>query len=315
MQSSSTTAAVSVQTDALCPVWARDPREEFLDEAGKDYLFDLRGFDVISGALSHAQIVQLNEYVDAHPIERLSVGEWIGHVETHTYGATDGMNFQNIIEAGPVFESCIDHSAWYDRVRRYIAQGDHHLAIDENFLNVRRRGGFIPLHSGGNLVRLTSSFRNYAGSWMVGQINVLMALTDVSYGDGCTTVIPGSHKAFEPHPKNRDGRAWDRGVSGSDAVGMVQVHLKAGDALMFTDALTHASLPRTNQGDRRVMIYRYSPHLLAKRYNYIPSEELMARLTDQQRKMVMSQPPRLKPGRTLVGEFDSGPRDAIASRD
>lgn len=312
--------------DRQVPVWQHDPNAAALSDAERDYLFDVRGFDVIQGALSADDLAAVNAFVDRHDIQNLSTGTWLGHVETHNYGSpgsgssSDGMNFQNIIEGGPVFEKCIDHPSWIDRVARYIAVEGHHLSIDENFLNVRQSGGFIPTHSGGAQVRLTSSFRNHAGKWMVGQINILMALTDIGLGDGCTTVVPGSHKAHMDHPVNHlddDGKnsAWERGISGAQTAGMVQVHLKAGDALMFTDALTHGSIPRTNPGERRVMIYRYAPHLLARRFNYLPSDEMLARLTPRQKHMVMPQPPRFRPGRTLTFAADDGPRDVVAPRD
>ena len=42
---------------------------------------------------------------------------------------------------------------------------------------------------------------------MVGQINVLMALSDIGEGDGPTVLIPGSHKCTEIHPRlNADGK-------------------------------------------------------------------------------------------------------------
>ena len=89
---------------------------------------------------------------------------------------------------------------------------------------------------------------------------------------------------------------------------MQEVHLKAGDALMFTDAICHGSMPRTNPGQRRVLIYRYTPHLVASRYNYIPSEELMARLSPERRSIVQPVAPRLRPGRTL--RHDAFPHSA-----
>ncbi|MEM0913015.1 MAG: phytanoyl-CoA dioxygenase family protein [Planctomycetota bacterium] len=301
--------------DRSVPVWQPDPRAA-QDRATQDYLFDLHGFTILRGALDDRDLAEINAFVDAHPAESLEPGQWIGDVETHRYGVSDGINFQNIIEGGPVFERLIDHPAWYERVKRYIENGAHHLTIDENFLNVRQSGGFIPMHSGGNTVRFTSCFRNYAGRWMVGQINVLMALADTGYGDGCTTVIPGSHRVVEDHPEDRhpDGHAYGRGVPASQAAGMVQVHLKAGDALMFTDALTHGSMPRMNPGERRVMIYRYAPHLMAKRFNYIPSPELLARLTDRRCAMVQSQPPRMRPGRVIEFKHDDGPREFQGQR-
>lgn len=271
------------------------PSGAALSEQERDFLFDINGFRVLRGALGADQLAAINEWVDEHDVDALGMGDWIGDVEVHTYGSEDGVNFQNIVEGGQVFEELIDNPAWIDEVRRYIQHGDHGLRIDECFLNVRRSGGFIPIHSGGDNVRFTGLFRWHNGSWAVGQINVLMALTDVGPGDGATTVVPGSHKANSPHPQ----RNWSAGNNGSDSIGMQEVHLKAGDALMFTDGICHGSMPRTNPGERRVLIYRYAPHLLAPRLNYLPSEELMNRLTPARRDIVMPTPPRMRPGRTL----------------
>ncbi len=266
-----------------------------LSQAELDYVFDLNGFRVLRGALSADQLATINGWVDAQDVDSLNPGDWIGDVEVHTYGKADGVNFQNIIEGGPMFEELIDHEAWFDQVNRYIAVGSHQLRIDECFLNIRRSGGYIPIHSGGDNIRFSGLFRWHSGEWAVGQINILMALTDIGPGDGATTVVPGSHKSDLSHPQ----RNWDAGVGGDQAIGMREVHLKAGDAIMFTDGICHGSLPRTNPGERRVLIYRYAPHLLAPRMNYIPSEELIARLTPQRRAIVMPTAPRLRPGRTL----------------
>lgn len=269
-----------------------------LTQPERDYLFDLNGFRVLRGALGDGQLAAINDFVDAHDVSALRPGEWIGDVEVHTYGAKDGVNFQNIIEGGSVFEELIDHPAWIDEVRRYLVQGDHRLRIDECFLNIRRSGGYIPIHSGGDNVRFTGLFRWHNGSWAVGQINILMALTDIGPGDGATTVVPGSHKASGAHPH----RDWSAGNGGDQAIAMQEVHLRAGDALMFTDGLCHGSMPRTNPGERRVLIYRYAPHLLAPRLNYLPSDELIERLTPERRAIVLPTPPRMRPGRTLAAE-------------
>lgn len=273
-----------------------------LSEPEQDYLFDLLGFRVLHGAIGPDLLAQINAWVDAQDLDGLKPGDWLGNVEVHTYGASDGVNFQNVIEAGDAFEQLIDHPVWIEPCRRFIENRSHTLAIDENFLNVRNTGGYIPIHSGGTNPRFTSVFRHTQGGFAVGQINILMALTDIGPGDGATTLIPASHKSLVQHPQNADNQAWQRGVGGNEAVGMMEVHLKAGDALMFTDAITHGSTPRTNPGQRRVMIYRYAPHLLATRFNYVPSEELLARLTEARRKLVQPTPPRLRPGRAISAE-------------
>jgi phytanoyl-CoA dioxygenase PhyH len=276
-----------------------------LTAADHDYLFDLNGFRVLHGALSPAELAEINDWVDARDVDSLNPGDWIGNVEVHTYGKRDGVNFQNIVEGGPPFERLIDHPSWFDHVSRYIAVGAHKLRIDECFLNIRRSGGYIPIHSGGDNVRFSGLFHWHNGSWAVGQINILMALTDIGSGDGATTVIPGSHKSHLSHPQ----RNWDAGVGGDQAIGMREVHLKAGDAIMFTDGICHGSLPRTNPGERRVLIYRYAPHLLAPRMNYIPSKELIDRLTPRRREIVMPVAPRLGPNQVV--RADTFEHDAV----
>lgn len=289
---------------AVATADVESPTGEPLSQEELDYLFDLQGFRVLRNALSREQVDAINSWVDAHDLDTLQPGQWIGDVEVHTYGAKDGINFQNIIEGGPAFEELIDHPAWIEDVKRYIAVGAHRLRIDECFLNVRRSGGYIPIHSGGDNIRFSGLFRWQTGAWAVGQINILMALTDIGPGDGATTVVPGSHKSHQTHPH----RDWSAGIGGDRAIGMQEVHLRAGDALMFTDALCHGSMPRTNPGERRVLIYRYAPHLLASRMNYLPSEELIERLTEERREIVMPMPPRMRPGRVLRAEaFEHNP--------
>jgi hypothetical protein len=65
---------------------------------------------------------------------------------------------------------------------------------------------------------------------------------------------------------------------------------------MFTDAITHGSAARTNPGHRRMVLYRYSPAFLRSRFEYVPSEELLSNLTEEQRRIIQPIPPRFAPG-------------------
>lgn len=268
-------------------------------EQEADYLFDLNGFRIIDRALTERQLQWINAWIDAQPDAR--PGQWLDHVEVHTYQGHDGVNYQNIIEGGEVFEELIDNPAWIEHVRRYICTAFHQLSINEAFLNVRSSGGFIGLHSGGHAPYSVMSFRHHTGAWMVGQINILIALTDIGPGDGATTVIPGSHKAHEIHPALARSKhiGYDDDIVAGEQLGMREVHLKAGQALMFTDAITHGSSARTNQGERRVLIYRYSPNCIAPRYLYAPSDELLDRLTPERRSIIQAMQWRMQPARTL----------------
>ena len=272
-----------------------------LEQYENDYAFDLQGFRVLKAALSTRQVEQINDWVDNHPPQEM--GQWFGEVQVHNYQVHDGINYQNIVAGGGVFEELIDNAAWIDEVRRYICNDFNRLSIYESLLNVRGQGGFIGLHSGGHIAAPLFSFRHSNGNWNLGQINILMALTDIGPGDGATVVVPGSHKSAMPHPfvTGAPQNTHRDDAPASEAAFTQEVFLQAGDALMFTDAICHGSSPRTNAGERRILIYRYSPHALGSRFGFVPSPEFLERLTPERRAIIEAHgAPRLAPGQNLT---------------
>ena len=257
------------------------------------YLFDLRGYLHLEGALTTDEVQALNDCLDEIPA--LKPGEWYGYVQGHSYGdVTSGINYQQIYEAGEPFEDLIDHPSWFEHVKLFIgAEGtfDHHhgpMFIDECLANFREPGEAIGLHSGGFPPIMRNQFRYHGGRFMCGQVNVLMALTDIGPGDGGTMLIPGSHKANFRHPFYDEQRMGeDRSVEGT--VGAIEVFMKAGDALVFVDGISHGSAKRMNAGTRRIVVYRYGPSWGNFRHGYQPSPELLARLTPQRRRIVQPQ--------------------------
>jgi ectoine hydroxylase-related dioxygenase (phytanoyl-CoA dioxygenase family) len=123
-------------------------------------------------------------------------------------------------------------------------------------------------------------------------VNILLALTDVGPGDGGTLVIPGSHKGNLCHPDIARPMAEQMARGHNNIPGAVEVHLKAGDAIMFSDAINHGASARTNPGERRVVIYRYGPSWGNTRHGYRYSEELLDRVTPSQRKILQPIPLR-----------------------
>ena len=275
-----------------------------MPEKHQDYLFDLQGYLILASAIAPEDLTAMNQWVDDHwnyvenPGDRDNT-RWIGGVETHSYGQQDGVNFQNIVAGGPVFEKLIDYPVWIPLAKKYINAATNGLSIHENFLNIRGPGGHLFIHCGGHAPLCYLTFRQHnTGEWMVGQINVLVALEDIGPGDGATVLVPGSHKTTEVHPRLEvDGKGVvSRGdVSAEGALGMQEMHLKAGDALFFTDAITHGSAERQNEGHRRVVVYRYSPRFIRSRFNYELPQEFLARLTPEQRKIMLPIPPRRIP--------------------
>ena len=82
------------------------------------YLFDLRGYLVLKNALSPDEVRALNAELDDIKVNQ--PGQWHGWVHAHSYGGKDGTNFQQIYEAGPAFESLIDHPSWIEKVKTFV---------------------------------------------------------------------------------------------------------------------------------------------------------------------------------------------------
>ena len=76
-------------------------------------------------------------------------------------------------------------------------------------------------------------------------------LADEGPGDGGAAVIPGSHKANLPCPQSIKG--WERYQEH-----VVDVRVKAGDAVIFTETLTHGTLPWSGDHQRRALLNQFS---------------------------------------------------------
>lgn len=250
----------------------------------EDYLFDLRGFLVLKNALLPKEVQRINAAIDVIP--PLQDGAWHGNVQAQSYhGDIDGRSMQNIVEGGEPFEELIHHPAWIEHVRSYVGNEDG-LIIDECYVTLRGPSEFINIHSDGDWRRIRTQFRFHNNAFHCGQINILVALTDIREGDGLTVVIPGSLKSNLSHPVFEKGYANLRNDPPESTDGAVPVFLEAGDALLFVDALCHGGSERKNPGLRRNLVYRYGPHRGSTRLGYQYSEALIKRLTPERAKIL-----------------------------
>ena len=211
-----------------------------------DYEFDLRGFVVVRGALSAAEVQALNDAYDRFP--ELDNGDWYGNAQRRDYTKDTGFELHNVLDCGdPAFDVLIDHPAWLPHVRHWAGEEGTYVqgvTIDEHVATSRSSGGHHPVHSGGHdaSARTQYSYRN--GAFRCGQVNVLVALRDIGPGDGPTMIVPGSHKSNFMHPLAGDYFRGDR----MDALPFAEeVHAEAGDALLFVDACMHGGSTRVQR--------------------------------------------------------------------
>lgn len=270
-----------------------------------EYLFDLNGYLLLPKLLSAEEVAEGNALVDAIP--PLPRGGWHGWVQREDHPEHRGTSYQQVYELGGVFERMIDHPRYLNYLLRFIGGHDTHdqyhgpAAVDENFYNVRGPGEAIPVHSGGHEMASRTGYRYHNGRFLCGEINVLTAFTDIGPGDGATMVIPGSHKSNMIHPAflRRDRvHEWSPtgGGSADDVEGAVEVHMTAGDMLLFVDALCHGSAKRANPGDRRISVYRYGSAWNRTRFGHQPSPEMLARANPFALQLIHPRDPIRPPG-------------------
>ena len=200
------------------------------------FVFDLEGYLVIEDVLSPKELDELNALVD----ERLTGSK--------TYNAND---LNKISAWGRATTNLIDHP----KVLPYLVELlgprvriDHDYAIIMNQGDAR--GG---LHGGPGLDG-DHWFRYRDGQMRNGLSVVTFFLADANPGDGGFACVPGSHKTNYPGSLARDVRAFERA-----AHYVVQPAAKAGDALFFTEALIHGTMPWVAAHQRRTLLYKYSP--------------------------------------------------------
>lgn len=263
-----------------------------------EYLFDLQGFIHLPGVLSAQEVKACNTAIDEIPRSLPRLG-WHGYVQREDHPEHRGISYQQVYEL-PAFSGLIDHPNYINFVARFVGGQDsfdyHHgpLYIDENFFTIRGPGESIPLHAGGHDICKRMQFRYHNGRFACGQINCLIAYTDIGPGDGATMVVPGSHKSNVIHPafvSSADQNPWGEGDGGSvDGIpGAIEIHMKAGDAILFVDATCHGSARRVNPGERRISVFRYGPSWGMSRWGYRASAELLNRLNSLARKIAEPQ--------------------------
>tara|TARA_Y100000758_G_C15987564_1_gene399259 strand:- start:33 stop:863 length:831 start_codon:yes stop_codon:yes gene_type:complete len=264
------------------------------------YLFDLNGYIVVKNALKKSEVNSCNKIIDK--LKNLKNGEWQGYIHGHNYGGKEGLNLQQIYEAGKPFEKLIDHPSWIHHMLEFVGgKGtfDHNhgpLFIDENFANVRGPGEAIGIHSGNPEGIQRNHYRYQDGKFHCSQVNILLALTDIGEGDGGTVVIPSSHKSNIQHPEYKTNVMKKNKITSAETMtASKEIYLKAGDGLIFVDSLCHGSAKRVNKGERRIVVYRYGPSWGFFRHPYRPSKKLLKNLNTFQRQIVMPHEKILKP--------------------
>ncbi len=261
------------------------------------YLFDLHGFLVVENALTPEEVVACNEALDRHgdlirprpPEQSLSGSAAALRGEQGRLEITRNLLTLEKPWCEP-FRCLLAHPRIVPYLNELIGAGfrlDHGPGL---IGAVQGTEGHV-LHGGGEPYDPSQYYLHKNGRMYNGLTVVAWQLTDVKAGDGGFCCVPGSHKANYPCPS-----VLKRLEAYQECI--VQPVAPAGAAVLFTEALTHGTLPWRGAGERRSILFKYSPGFQAWGAGYPPLDELLADLSPEAR-LVMERPYR--PNRPTLG--------------
>ena len=237
------------------------------------YLFDLRGYLSIDGALDNHQLQALNDIWDQHIEDECSVND-----TTRRFG--------QLLEWGQPFIDLIDNPSITPYLEVILG---HQFRLDHIYADLIRSGNSpigSRLHGGGTPFDPCQFYKFHGGKMYNGLTVVAYNLADVGPGDGGFGCVPGSHKSNLDFPV--DWKDMDEGLHPC----VSRVTGSAGTAVIFTEALTHGALPWVGLGERRTIFFKYSPNPISWSPRYFDEEDFEG-LTDRQRFIL--EPPNARP--------------------
>ena len=224
------------------------------------YLFDLQGYLFLPQVLPIALVQRLNAEIDK--LETLDDGEAAAlgimrkyHDQFETsekdeFPANRSRDYDcNVLRLGGPVEELIDCPKTLTYIEAMISEP---LRLDVCMFMSRNHGRSSSLHHGYAELLAYCEYAFGAGEFKCVSVKVAYALTDVAIEEGAFAVIPGSHKSNFDNPIA--GQIPDENHSLIETC-----PCKAGDAVIFTEDLTHGALVNRSNKTRRTIFISYAP--------------------------------------------------------
>jgi ectoine hydroxylase-related dioxygenase (phytanoyl-CoA dioxygenase family) len=233
------------------------------------FFLDTQGYLVVPGVLDAAQVQRMLADMDTHG------------VNPPTEENSDNYRFGDFLRWSEDYRSLIDHPKILPLLHEMLGNAfrlDHAYGMASR---TTKTGEPQPVTNNGRPLHHSSYLFDYGCFYLHqgkqmhnGLIVVSYALTDIAEGAGGFCCMPGSHKANFPMPQQ-----W-YGLEGNPLV--KQIPQKAGDALIFTESLTHGTWPwRDKAGQRRSVLMKYCPGYM--QWAQGPMDSNIDGLTDRQK--------------------------------
>ena len=261
------------------------------------YLFDAFGYVVVPDVLTEHQVDALRLTL-RQPTEQF---EPVSAEESPLHWGTAWRDLLDLPKLTPILEALMGNHEFRDA---FIAAKDRepyptyrldhinvHTHVEKGFPGGDLHGGWV--NSGGS-----QYFRYHDGKFYNGLIAVSFELYDTFENDGGFACIPGTHKSNLTLPE--EWRDLSKGIHPA----VKRIAARPGDAIVFTEALTHGTLPWEVDAKRQTIFYKFSPHGTTWSADYFNPDDYRCYEDMDARKLAMLEPPNARyPGRPTKPEL------------
>ena len=224
------------------------------------YIFDLNGYLVLREVMSPDQVARCNRAIDHHadqlePHERRLEGDsqvLASEVRQHwmsgmlTWDAPWCEPFRELL-VHPRVSSCLTE----------ILGSGWRINVGPDLVTMETGCAGHYLHGGGvERPDFTQTYMWKHGKIYCGMTVVEFMLSDEGPRDGGLAIVPGGHKSNYPLPQALQFYEAHQEL-------VKEIHVRAGDAVIFVEACTHGTLKWNGEHQRRALIYRYTPGFMS----------------------------------------------------
>lgn len=238
------------------------------------YMFDLQGYVVLKGVVPAPVIEACNtvlDRLDAQPPEQYPQGVTLGKPRTPAE-----LYVSNVIESDPAMYPLIDIPEIIDIVDEVSL---HLYRLNHTYAIYRWGTGYTYLHMGATPLHPKAMYTCSNGQMFSTLTKVVFPIQNNRVEDGCFAVVPGSHKANFKRPFSD---------LPEDNPALVAIPGEPGDAIIFTEALTHGSMANVSGLPRRTLYYCYSVGYMPDwgKFGLSFTDALLGQLNERQREIV-----------------------------
>jgi hypothetical protein len=237
------------------------------------FAFDVQGYLHLRGALTAAEVAEYTRWMDEDEGADLRALN-----ADHPGGMKDQINrpVSRVIDLDPRFACFLDHPAARPFLVEFLGEDYRHIDNEIYYTYPGYAGGSwhrgVKAHPTGHVVE---------GAFICPMVKVFYCMTDVGPGGGEFVVIPGSHRAqFQVDMKRIDLPAMH-----------IFDDVKAGDIILFNEALIHNGRPNVTQNTRKTVIVNFGRRDAGPWPGYAPNPRTLEAVTERQRAILTNDVP------------------------